>query len=92
MGKRVYPCNALCLKEVNHSARGDKGNQFKFSYGKWRHNLQTKKFSAPGTYIVTMVSGDDAEYLVDPTCQGTFVIKSQRRHHGNDDDDDDDDD
>jgi hypothetical protein len=43
--------------------------------GRDRHfNLKTKNYSAAGTYTTTMESGDTDEYLVDPTCTGSFVI------------------
>lgn len=51
------------------------GNQFVFTDGRWQFNLMTKNYTAPGTYRVSMVSGDSWEYVVDPTCQADFVIK-----------------
>jgi hypothetical protein len=53
---------------------GMEGNQFEFLDSKWHFNLKTKNYSAPGMYTITMDSGDDAEYLIDPTCEATFVI------------------
>jgi len=57
------------------AGQGTDGNQFEFSDGKWRFNLQTKKYTAAGTYTITMVSGDDSEYTIDPTCIAEFVIE-----------------
>lgn len=54
---------------------GDDGNQFVYTGARWRYNLKTKNYTAPGTYTVSMASGDDAEYVVDPTCEAEFVIK-----------------
>ncbi len=54
---------------------GTDGNQFEFLDSKWHFNLKTKNYTAPGAYTTTMESGDDGEYLVDPTCTGLFVIK-----------------
>ena len=54
---------------------GDDGNQFVYTGARWQYNLKTKNYTAPGTYTVSMASGDDAEYLVDPTCEAEFVIK-----------------
>jgi len=54
---------------------GTDGNQFEFLDSKWQFNLKTKNYSAAGTYTTTMESGDEAEYLIDPTCEATFVIK-----------------
>jgi hypothetical protein len=53
---------------------GTEGNQFEFSDGKWQFNLKTKNYSAAGTYTITMVSGDDCEYVIESTCIATFVI------------------
>ena len=52
-----------------------KGNQFVFTDDeKFQYNLTTKNFSAPGTYEVSLVTGDAEEYVVQPACKGTFVI------------------
>lgn len=61
--------------EALSAGQGTDGNQFEFSDGKWRFNLQTKKYTAAGTYTITMVSGDDSEYTIDPTCIAEFVIE-----------------
>ena len=52
---------------------GTEGNQFVYAEGKWQFNLQTKAYTAPGTYTVTMAPGDG--YTIQPTCTGSFVIK-----------------
>lgn len=55
---------------------GTEGNQFVFTAGgNWQFNLLTKNYSAPGTYIVTMETGDDTEYEIDPACVTEFVIQ-----------------
>jgi hypothetical protein len=56
---------------------GDDGNQFVYDTAeeKWRYNLKTLNYTASGTYTVSMDSGDDTEYVVDPTCTAQFVIK-----------------
>ena len=52
------------------------GNQFVFTEdGKWQYNLATRNYSAPGTYHLSMVSGDDEEYEISPTCQASFVVQ-----------------
>jgi hypothetical protein len=38
----------------------------------WHFNLKTKEYTAAGTYTITMVSGDNSEYIVDPTCEAVF--------------------
>jgi hypothetical protein len=53
---------------------GTEGNQFEYNFVDqvWQYNLKTKNYSAAGTYTIKMVSGDDSEYIIDPTCQATF--------------------
>lgn len=56
------------------AGQGSDGNAFEFSDDQWRFNLKTKNYSAKGTYTVSMISGDSAEYIVDPSCTVQFVI------------------
>jgi hypothetical protein len=44
----------------------------------WSYNLKTNKDLPTGTYTVQMKSGDGMEYLIDPTCVGTFVIENPK--------------
>ena len=37
--------------------------------------LQTKNYTVPGTYTVIMVSGNECEYAIDPTCEAEFVVE-----------------
>ena len=54
---------------------GTDGNSFEFTGNlKWQYNLKTKNYSAPGTYTISIVSGDDAEYVINPPCVTSFVI------------------
>ena len=57
------------------NGKGTDGNQFELAGDRWQFNLRTKNYSAAGTYTGTMVSGDVTEYVVDPTCEGVFVIE-----------------
>jgi hypothetical protein len=58
------------------AGQGTEGNQFVYTEDeKWQFNLKTKNYTASGTYTVTMETGDEAEYLIDPTCESSFVIK-----------------
>jgi hypothetical protein len=58
------------------SGMGSDGNQFVWTEDeKWQFNLKTNNYTAPGTYKVTMQSGDDSEYVIDPTCESQFVVK-----------------
>jgi hypothetical protein len=54
--------------------RGGDTNEFVFLLGKWRYYLRVRNYSAPGTYTMTMISGDEADYRVDPTCEAQFVV------------------
>jgi hypothetical protein len=52
------------------------GNQFRYNGYFWEFILKLKNCcSAKGTYTVIMDTGDNAEYLINPTCQAQFIIK-----------------
>lgn len=55
--------------------QGTDGNQFVFDpvTQEWRYNLSTKNYTAAGTYHLLMLSGNETEYRIDPTCTATFV-------------------
>jgi hypothetical protein len=55
--------------------QGTEGNQFEFDGTWWHFNMGTKGYTSPGTYTVSMVSGDLTEYVINPTCTAQFVIK-----------------
>jgi len=57
------------------AGQGTPGNQFEFSGSKWQYNLQTKNYTKPGTYTVTMVSGNESEYVIESTCTARFIIE-----------------
>ncbi len=57
------------------AGQGTDGNLFVFTGSGWQFNLKTKNYEAPGTYTITMVSGDGVEYRVEPTCEAQFVIE-----------------
>jgi hypothetical protein len=61
--------------EALSAGQGTDGNQFEFSDGKWQFNLKTKNYSGAGTYTITMVSGDECEYVIDTTCTASFMIE-----------------
>ncbi len=54
---------------------GTDGNQFEFNGDHWKFNLKSKAYTSPGTYTVTMVSGDSSEYVIAPTCTAEFVVQ-----------------
>jgi hypothetical protein len=52
------------------------GNQFFYRGSKWRFNLRPgDAHSAPGLYGVTIVSGNESWYVIEPACFGSFVIE-----------------
>ena len=62
--------------EVLPVGQGDEGNQFIFTEaGKWEFILGTKNYKALGIYTVSMRTGDQSEYVFDPTCVTEFVVE-----------------
>lgn len=58
------------------AGRGTSAKQFVFtSEGVWQFSLMTKNYSTPGTYTVSIRTGNIREYVINPTCTTTFVIK-----------------
>jgi hypothetical protein len=58
------------------AGRGTAGKQFVFtSGGEWQFNLMTRNYSTPGTYTVSILTGNIFEYIIQPTCTATFVIE-----------------
>ena len=56
----------------------NEGNAFAFNPDtqQWEYRIGTKQFSTPGTYTVTVRSGNDSEYSIDTTngnCNNTFT-------------------
>ncbi len=56
------------------AGQGTDGNQFEFGIDKWQFNLKTNNYTAAGTYVIKMESGDLNEYTISPTCSAEFVI------------------
>jgi hypothetical protein len=44
----------------------------------WKFDLGTLKFEKAGRYKAQMLSGDEAEYRIDPICQVTFQLRGER--------------
>ena len=58
------------------AGNGTVGNQFEYTGGaNWQFNLKSSNYTASGTYMVTVESGVDSEYLIAPSCVTSFVIK-----------------
>jgi hypothetical protein len=76
----LYDSGVGAAKDVTGNAlpalRVTIGNQFFFTKtGKWNFNLGAWHYSAPGTYTISVVSGDETEYVINPTCTATFVVE-----------------
>lgn len=57
------------------SGLGTVGNEFVYSGGWWRFNLNTKNYSASGVYTVYVVTSAPLWYEIDPTCVTQFIIQ-----------------
>lgn len=52
------------------------GTSFAYTLdAKWQYNLATDAFKTPGEYRVFLRSGDASEYLVNPACEGAFLVR-----------------
>ena len=61
--------------DVLAAGLGTDGNMFEYrGDGYWHFNLKVSNYSAPGEYLVTVISGDESEYTVDPSCVSSFLI------------------
>ena len=54
---------------------GTENHKFEYSGSKWQYGLDTTNSTSPGTYQVQMISGDEAEYVIDPVCMIAFEIE-----------------
>jgi len=58
------------------AGHGTDGNEFKFTLDDiWQYNLKTKNYTASGEYYISVVSGDEEEYVIDPACVASFIVK-----------------
>ncbi len=73
-GATVGPA-ADVVKNALWSGQGTEGNAFELTGTTWQFNLKAKNLSAPGRYTATMESGDTNEYVIDPHCEGVFLIE-----------------
>jgi len=47
--------------------------------GYWRMILDRRRMRAPGTYQLSVHSGDESEYVIDPTCEESYVEEMRSR-------------
>ncbi|MCL1126883.1 hypothetical protein [Shewanella surugensis] len=48
---------------------------FVFRHDYWAFNLKTSRYSAPGAYTMSLVSGNNDEYTVTTSCVKSFIVK-----------------
>lgn len=72
----VENSDPVTADDVLPAGKGSEGNQFVFTdEGVWQFNLKTSGFTAPGTYTITMESGDSETYYFSQQCNAEFVIE-----------------
>ena len=60
------------MNSMASSGFADDGNELRYDDPYWVFNLATKPYIATGVYKVTMMTGDDREYIIDGYA-GCFV-------------------
>ena len=66
------------VEEALFSGVGDEGNMFEYSGGYWQFNLQTKNFTAIGTYTIRPVSGDTTNYEISTYPTAIFEVRVKK--------------
>jgi hypothetical protein len=62
--------------DVAAAGQSDEGNQFYYTEaGLWEFILETKSYTAKGTYAVLMVTGNSSEYVFENACVTEFVVQ-----------------
>lgn len=71
----IIPADDIPLEDLVPVSDATQDNIFvyKTDAEEWHLNLNARFYSAVGTYVITMESGDEAEYGIDPQCEGRFV-------------------
>jgi hypothetical protein len=62
------------LDSLETAGKGDEGNMFVFDGSNWAFNMKTRGL-ASGQYVISVASGDVAEYVIDPACQVNVTVK-----------------
>jgi hypothetical protein len=76
MGKDSGGSNTDLTNQGLFAGQGTGKKQFVFTAdGKWQFNLMTKNYSKPGTYTISILTGNSSEYVINPSCTATFVIE-----------------
>jgi hypothetical protein len=62
--------------DLAEAGQGNEGNQFVFTEaGLWEFILETKSYTADGTYIVLMDTANSSEYIFELSCVTEFVVQ-----------------
>ena len=62
--------------DILSASHASEGNEFEYiGDGVWQFNLQASRYTAKGTYTVTMVSGNSCEYIISNPATAEFVIE-----------------
>ena len=76
MGRDSGGSNIDLTNQGLFAGQGTETKQFDFTVeGKWNFNLMTKNYSNPGTYTISILTGDSSEYVIEPSCRAIFVIE-----------------
>jgi hypothetical protein len=60
--------------ELLLAKKASSGNSFVYTQDLlWQFNLSSRNYTAKGTYLVTVLSGNEEEYVIDPSCVTSFV-------------------
>ncbi|MFA6147724.1 MAG: hypothetical protein WC899_05900 [bacterium] len=71
--------NADLTHQELFAGKGTGKKQFVFTAdGKWQFNLKTKNYSKPGTYTISILSGNSSEYVIEPSCSAVIVIDKRK--------------
>jgi len=75
-GKDSGGSNTDLTNQGLFAGQGTGKKQFVFTDdGKWQFNLMTKNYSKPGTYSISILTGNSSEYVIEPTCRAIFTIE-----------------
>lgn len=67
---------------VMPAGNSNTGAAFRYTDGEiWKYNLKTRRFAVPGVYTVSLASGDEAEYRVDPDCSVDIMVVGPKPKH-----------
>jgi hypothetical protein len=75
-GKDSGGSNTDLTNQGLFAGQGTDKRQFVFTAdGKWQFNLNTKNYSKPGTYTISILTGNSSEYVIEPSCRALFMIE-----------------